>query len=94
MGYGSRQPTSNDPPRSRPQGNPWIEETEVMDSIALLLAHMAARCTGCKRPVRNKYLKDNKCPDCRPGDPRPQPRQTRYGFGTPEGHCYDGTDAD
>lgn len=36
-----------------------------MDDVALLLNGFAKRCTGCKRPTQNKWLKDGKCPVCR-----------------------------
>jgi hypothetical protein len=64
VGYLTRTPTSNDPPRAR-GNNPWLEETEMMDEIALLLGGYARRCVTCQRSARLKYLKDGKCPDCR-----------------------------
>lgn len=65
MGYLTRTPTSNDPPRAR-SNNPWLEETEMMDEVALILGGYAKRCATCKRPARLKYLdEDRNCPDCR-----------------------------
>ncbi|HQK63554.1 MAG TPA: hypothetical protein PLF16_00200 [Candidatus Staskawiczbacteria bacterium] len=65
MGYLSRQPTSNDPPK--PEGkSPWLEETELLDEFALLLNGMAKRCQKCKRATRVRHLDaDQHCPDCR-----------------------------
>jgi hypothetical protein len=65
MGYASRLPNSNDLPRDQPQGNPWIQETEMMDTFALLLSGRARRCLKCRRPIRVEYLTDKCCPDCR-----------------------------
>ncbi len=38
---------------------------EYMDDVALLLNRLAARCTGCKRVTKNKFLKEGRCPVCR-----------------------------
>lgn len=70
MGYASRLPNSNDPPRDRIPGNPWIQETEFMDSFALLLNGNARRCQACRRPARVQYLTEGFCPDCREGGPQ------------------------
>lgn len=64
MGYMSRLPNSNEPPRK--QDNPWIEEDDFFDAVALVLNGFAKRCQICKRPIRLKYLDENgHCPDCR-----------------------------
>lgn len=65
MGFMSRQPTSNDPPRKQSENNPWIEETDLMDTFALLLNGAAYRCTACHRPIRVRHLENGLCPDCR-----------------------------
>lgn len=63
MGNLSRKPTSNESPVG--SENPWLEETELMDKIALLLAGMAKRCVNCKRACRLKHLSESgHCPDC------------------------------
>lgn len=68
MGFGIRQLTSNDPPRST-ERNPWLHETNTMDAQAMLINGLAKRCSGCNRPTEKKYLdKSNCCPDCRPQD--------------------------
>jgi hypothetical protein len=61
MGFGTRQPTSNDLPGtpSRWGGN------ELMDDVALVLNGLGARCQTCTRVTRNQHLQDGKCPDCR-----------------------------
>lgn len=64
MGHLSRTPTSNDP--SSQKKYPWLDENELMDATALLLAKKARRCRTCKRPISNRYLdSDQRCPDCR-----------------------------
>lgn len=70
MGYLSRFPTSNDPPRPS-SDNRWIEETDAMDEVALLLNGLAKRCRQCNQAARLKYLdkEHRRCPDCRPGEP-------------------------
>lgn len=65
MGYMTRTPTSNDIPRKSEDKSPYLEETELMDEIALLLSGAAARCSSCELAVRMEYLEDGKCPDCR-----------------------------
>jgi len=66
MGYLSRKPTSNDPPQSREEVNPWLEDNDVLDETALLLSGSAKRCRGCKRATSNCYLDARGCcPDCR-----------------------------
>lgn len=68
MGYGTRQPTSNDPPR-RSTSSRWLEETELMDETALLLNGYARRCRGCRRATRIRHLDAERlCPDCAPGE--------------------------
>lgn len=58
-----------DAPRISTPGNPYIEETDMMDSVALLLNGFAKRCVGCRRPCRTKYLNQCKqCPDCAKAD--------------------------
>lgn len=64
MGFLSRRPTDNDSPRG-PSASPWIEETDVMDETALLLAGLARRCIACRRACRIRYLDAlGRCPDC------------------------------
>lgn len=66
MGYMSRQPTSNDPPRSREDKSPWLDGNELLDEVALLLNGSAKRCVECKQAVHVRYLDSNQhCPDCR-----------------------------
>lgn len=66
MGYLTRGPSSNDPPRDKSGTSPWLEENELMDEIALLLSGMAKRCTKCRRATRTKHLDQEQCcPDCR-----------------------------
>lgn len=66
MGYLSRQPDSNDPPRPKDGKSPWLEETELLDEFALLLEGAAKRCQKCKRATRVRHLNaDQLCPDCR-----------------------------
>ena len=66
MGFGTRQPTSNDSPRANTEKSPWLEENEFMDEFALLLNRLAKRCTVCRRATRLRHL-DSKgvCPDCK-----------------------------
>lgn len=63
MGYGTRTPTSNEAQREK--SNPWIEENDCMDEIALLLCGAAKRCRQCRRACRTRHLQDGLCPDCR-----------------------------
>jgi hypothetical protein len=66
MGYGSRLPTSNDPPASSgKEKSPYLFENSLMDETALLLAGVAKRCAKCKLSVRVKFLENGLCPDCR-----------------------------
>jgi len=66
MGYLSRQPTSNDPPKPQEGKSPWLEETGLLDEVALLLNNMAKRCQKCKRATRVRHLDANQLyPDCR-----------------------------
>jgi hypothetical protein len=62
MGYQTRKPTSNDAP---PQDSNPYGADEYYDDFALLINELARRCAGCKRVIRNRYLADGKCPDCR-----------------------------
>ena len=57
MGYLTRTPTSNDPPKKgkSPYGG---------DDFSLLLTGDGKRCKKCRRVTLNKYLKDGLCPDC------------------------------
>lgn len=65
MGFGTRQPTSNDPPQNTGK-SPWLEETDDMDEFALVVNKLAKRCKKCKRFTRTKHLDSNQhCPDCR-----------------------------
>lgn len=62
MGYLSRQPTSNDPPRKSPRYGPQ----EPDDDFSALLNEKAARCRGiCKRVILKQHLVNGECPDCR-----------------------------
>lgn len=73
MGHGSRKPTSNDPPRRKTNETKWVDEalTDFKDVTVLLLGEDAKRCSQCERPALLVYLKDNKCPDCRKVDMKP-----------------------
>jgi len=66
MGYLSRQPTSNDPPKF--QDNPWGAQDGIRDDIAVLLGEDGKCCATCKRVILNEHLKQkddkNYCPDC------------------------------
>lgn len=62
MGYLSRQPNSNEPPKY--SNNPWIQETELMDETALLISGAAKRCKECNRACRLNTLTMGYCPDC------------------------------
>lgn len=68
MGFCSRLPNSNDPPR--PAKSRWgAQPGELMDDVALLLSGLATRCAKCRRVTKNGHLVqsgDQKlCPDCR-----------------------------
>ena len=62
MGFASRLPNSNDPPRE--PANPWTGEDEIMDLFALKLAGKIVTCPGCLRPIHKQFLSDGVCPDC------------------------------
>ncbi len=69
MGFLSRLPNSNDPPKN--SSNPWgSKNPEIIDDTAILLNEMGKRCSNsdCKRVVLNAYLKMKGekyyCPDC------------------------------
>ena len=66
MGFGSRQPNSNDLPRY--EGNPWGPQDGISDDFSILVGGHGKRCNDCKRVVLNRYLKEknglNYCPDC------------------------------
>lgn len=61
MGYGTRQPTSNEPPA---MGNPYLDDR--IDEFALILNGLGKRCKGsCGRAIPNKLLTaEGLCPDC------------------------------
>ena len=64
MGYASRQPSSNDMPRTSSKSR-WLEEDAICDEIFLLLSGRAVRCQMCGNAVRKKYLNSKGfCPDC------------------------------
>lgn len=66
MGYLSRQPTSNEPPKPNAGTSPWLEANELADEFSLLLNGLAKRCAKCQRATRIKHLdNDHCCPDCR-----------------------------
>jgi len=66
MGYLSRQPTSNDPPRSREGKSPWLGENDYLDKTALILAGLVEKCVKCERATHVRHLDSNQhCPDCR-----------------------------
>ena len=67
MGFGSRQPTSNDQPRKGEGKSPWLGESDCVDEFALKLNGLAKQCVGqCKRMTHIRHLdKDGLCPDCR-----------------------------
>jgi hypothetical protein len=66
MGFETRTPTSNDPPRQ--EASPWGAR-ELHDDVSLLLSGLGARCAGCSRVTRKVYLQEvsgrNLCPGCR-----------------------------
>lgn len=69
MGFGTRQPTSNEGPDDSLR--PWGAD-EMMDDVALLLSGMAKRCYACLRAVRTEFQKNHGghiyCPDDAPPD--------------------------
>ncbi len=68
MGFGTRQPTSNDLPNN--SNNPWGSQNDLLDDVAVLLNDLGKRCSICKRVVLNLHLKTkdgiNYCPDHEP----------------------------
>jgi hypothetical protein len=68
MGFLSRQPGSDEIPRSTAGKSPWLCETELVDEFVLRLQGKVKRCGGdCHRPTHIQYLDDSgRCPDCRP----------------------------
>ena len=71
MGYLSRLPTSNDPPRSTSGEDPWLGDNELMDRYALVLNGLAKKCVKCGRMTHINNLDiECFCPDCR------QPQET------------------
>lgn len=67
MGFMSRKPDSNDPPRDR-EGR-WLDTDEFADEFFLLVSERAHRCRDCHEATSDRYLRDGKCPDCRPDEP-------------------------
>lgn len=67
MGFLTRQPDSNDPPRDR-KGR-WLDTNDVVDDFFLLVSGRAQPCRDCHKATSNRYLYAGKCPDCRPGEP-------------------------
>ena len=67
MGFLSRLPNSNDPPKDSSK-NPWGSKNPNIDDITVLLNEMGRRCKSCKRVVLNAFLKmrgdTHYCPDC------------------------------
>jgi hypothetical protein len=66
MGFGTRTPTSNEPP-SVGSKNKWLGgDTEVADEMFMLLNGYAKHCTICGNTTHRKYLDGlGRCPDCR-----------------------------
>ena len=65
MGHLSRQTTSNDPPRPKSKGEPWLGESELMDRTALILSGSAKKCVACGRLAHINNLDHNcLCPSC------------------------------
>lgn len=61
MGWLSRLPNSNDPPKETWDYGPQ----EPLDDFAALLNELAKRCQECKRVTMNKYLNSmTRCPEC------------------------------
>ena len=66
MGFATRQPTSNEPPRPGQKQSLWLETDECVDAFALKLNGLARNCDMCKRLTSNKHLdQQGKYPDCR-----------------------------
>jgi hypothetical protein len=79
MGNFSRLPNSNAPLPSKDENNPWLEETECYDEIALLLSGLAKRCSECERSTRTYYLEDGLYPDCyQKNHQKPSPALKRH----------------
>ncbi|MEK7664845.1 MAG: hypothetical protein AAB361_01745 [Patescibacteria group bacterium] len=66
MGFTSRKPDSNDPPKK--PSNPWGNQNPELDDVAILLNNLGKRCCVCKRVALNRYIKpiyeNPYCPDC------------------------------
>lgn len=61
MGFLSRLPNSNDPPRQEWNYGPQ----EPLDDFAAMLNGLAKRCKDCKRVTMNKHLSVmGHCPEC------------------------------
>lgn len=60
MGFASRLPNSNEPPREEWAYGPQ----EPHDDFSALVNALAKRCANCKRVTMNQHLKDDKCPEC------------------------------
>ena len=68
MGFGTRQPTTNDAPRpSAQEKSPWLGESDTMDETALVLSGLVKRCRGvCNRRTHIRNLDEHgRCPGCR-----------------------------
>ncbi len=67
MGYLSRLPDSNDQPQPKTEcKNPWLDDNDIMDEVALRLNGLAKSCTKCRRATHIRHLDGNQlCPDCR-----------------------------
>jgi hypothetical protein len=71
MGFGSRQPTSNEVPATSRR---WGPDGVYYDDTAALLNGAGARCQGlCGRVIMKRFLREhdgkNLCPDCHPEGP-------------------------
>jgi hypothetical protein len=73
MGYLSRLPDSNDPPRETWDYGPQ----EPLDDFAALLNGLAKRCSGCKRVAMNRHLIDGQCPVCKNEKEKERTQQSR-----------------
>ena len=63
MGYLTRKPTSNEPPK---KGKSPYGGGEIIDDFHLLLNGDGRYCKKCQRVTRNEHLDENDlCPDCR-----------------------------
>lgn len=63
MGYMSRLPNSNDPPR---KADP--DQYSPEDPLGALVMQEAKRCEQCGVITLNFFLRDGRCPNCRPKD--------------------------